>query len=105
MTLRFWRRVRIVPGLRVNLSKSGASVSVGRRGAWLTSGPRGQRVTVGATGTGLFWTQRLRRPVAASVAVASRAWRCIKAACFVGPSMPSLALLAAFPCPCEPSLL
>jgi Protein of unknown function (DUF4236) len=57
MTLRFWRRVRLAPGLRLNLSKSGASVSVGRRGAWLTSGPRGQRVTVGATGTGLFWTE------------------------------------------------
>src|ERR1700733_2918753 len=57
MTLRFWRRVRLAPGLRLNLSKSGASVSVGRRGAWLTSGPRGQRVTVGATGMGLFWTE------------------------------------------------
>ena len=27
MSLRFWRRIRIAPGLRVNLSKSGASVS------------------------------------------------------------------------------
>jgi hypothetical protein len=65
MTLRFWRRVRIVPGLRVNLSKSGASVSVGRRGAWLTTGPRGQRATVGLPGTGLFWTEKLP-PVAAA---------------------------------------
>ena len=39
MTLRFFRRVRIIPGLRVNLSKSGASVSIGRRGAWYTIGP------------------------------------------------------------------
>jgi hypothetical protein len=45
--------------MRINLSKSGASISVGRRGAWLTSGPRGQRVTVGAPGTGLFLTQKL----------------------------------------------
>jgi hypothetical protein len=59
MTIRFWRRVRIAPGLRVNLSKRGASVSVGRRGAWLTTGPRGQRATVGAPGTGLFLTQTL----------------------------------------------
>ena len=40
----FFRRVRIAPGLRVNLSKSGASVSIGRRGAWYTIGPRGQRM-------------------------------------------------------------
>jgi hypothetical protein len=58
MTLRFFRRVRINPGLRVNLSKSGASLSVGRRGAWFTTGPRGQRTTVGLPGTGLFWTQQ-----------------------------------------------
>jgi hypothetical protein len=29
MTLRLWRRFRIAPGLRVNLSKSGLSLSVG----------------------------------------------------------------------------
>ncbi len=33
MGFRLWRRVRIVPGLRVNLSKSGVSLSAGRRGA------------------------------------------------------------------------
>jgi hypothetical protein len=65
MSLRFFRRVRIVPGLRVNLSKSGASVSIGRRGAWYTIGPRGQRVSVGLPGTGLFWVERAR-PVRAS---------------------------------------
>ena len=57
MAIRFWRRFRIVPGLRINLSKSGASLSIGRRGAWYTIGPRGRRVTVGAPGTGLFLTQ------------------------------------------------
>jgi hypothetical protein len=59
MTLRFFRRVRIIPGLRANLSRSGVSLSVGRRGAWYTAGPRGQRATVGLPGTGLFWTERL----------------------------------------------
>jgi hypothetical protein len=57
MSLRFWRRVRIIPGLRVNLSRSGASLSIGRRGAWYTVGPRGRRATVGLPGTGLFWTE------------------------------------------------
>jgi uncharacterized protein DUF4236 len=58
MTLRFWRRVRIFPGMRVNLSRSGASLSVGRKGMWLTVGPLGRRATVGLPGTGLFLTER-----------------------------------------------
>jgi hypothetical protein len=57
MPLRFHRRLSLLPGLRVNLSKSGASVSVGHRGAWLTVGPRGRRATVGLPGTGLYWTE------------------------------------------------
>jgi Protein of unknown function (DUF4236) len=57
--IRFWRRVRVAPGLTLNLSKSGASVSLGRRGAHYTVGPRGQRVTAGLPGTGLFWTEKL----------------------------------------------
>jgi hypothetical protein len=55
--LRFFRRVRLAPGLRVNLSKSGASLSVGRRGMWWTLSPRGRRATIGAVGTGLRWTE------------------------------------------------
>jgi hypothetical protein len=52
MTLRLFCRVRIVPGLRLNLSKSGASVSIGHRGAWYTVGPKGRRVTASLPGTG-----------------------------------------------------
>jgi hypothetical protein len=59
MGFRFWRRVRIIPGMRVNLSKSGASLSVGRRGAWFTVGPRGRTVTLGLPGTSLCWTEHL----------------------------------------------
>jgi len=56
MPLRFFKRVRIAPGLRLNLSRSGVSTSVGGRGGWLTMGPAGIRTTVGGFGTGLFWT-------------------------------------------------
>jgi hypothetical protein len=55
--LRFHRRLNLLPGLRINLSRSGASVSVGHRGAWYTVGPRGRRVTVGLPGTGLSYTE------------------------------------------------
>jgi hypothetical protein len=59
MGFRFCRRVPILPGLRVNLSKSGASLSIGGRGAWYTLGPRGRRVTLGLPGTGLYWTEQV----------------------------------------------
>jgi tetratricopeptide (TPR) repeat protein len=55
MAFRFFRRIRIAPGISVNLSKSGASVSVGPRGAKMTVGPRGTRRTVGIPGTGMYW--------------------------------------------------
>lgn len=57
MGFRFTRRVRLFPGVSVNLSKSGASLSFGARGAHYTVGPHGRRVTVGIPGTGLYFTQ------------------------------------------------
>ncbi|SFM99447.1 DUF4236 domain-containing protein [Thermodesulforhabdus norvegica] len=59
MSFRFWKRVRIAPGVTLNLSKSGASVSFGPRGAKFTIGPRGKRATVGIPGTGIFYTTTL----------------------------------------------
>jgi hypothetical protein len=57
VAIRFWRRKRLFPSARINLSKSGVSLSVGRKGAWFTTGPRGRRATVGLPGSGLFVTQ------------------------------------------------
>lgn len=56
MAFRFWRRIRIAPGVALNLSKSGGSLSLGPRGAKFTVGSRGKRATVGLPGTGLFYT-------------------------------------------------
>ena len=53
---RFWRRIRLAPGVTLNLSKSTASLSLGPRGAKYTISPRGNRATAGLTGTGLFYT-------------------------------------------------
>ncbi|HTQ24375.1 MAG TPA: DUF4236 domain-containing protein [Candidatus Binataceae bacterium] len=55
---RFYRRLRIFPGLSVNLSKSGPSLTVGMRGAHLTMGPKGVRRTVGIPGTGIYYTSQ-----------------------------------------------
>jgi len=59
MPLRFTRRFSVIPGLRLNLSKSGVSASIGHRGAWYTVGPRGRRATLGVPGTGLYWTEKI----------------------------------------------
>jgi hypothetical protein len=56
MGFRFHRTVRLLPGLRLNLSKSGVSASIGTRGAWFTFGRKGTRTTVGLPGTGISYT-------------------------------------------------
>ena len=57
MGFRFWRRMKILPGVTLNISKSGASLSFGVRGAKYTVGPKGTRTTFGIPGTGLFYTK------------------------------------------------
>jgi tetratricopeptide (TPR) repeat protein len=61
MAFRFWRRVRLAPGVTLNLSKSNASLSFGPRGAKYTISPRGNRATAGLPGTGLFYTVHDRK--------------------------------------------
>jgi len=61
MSFRFWRRIRIAPGVTLNLSKTGGSLSFGVRGAHFTVGPHGKRVTAGIPGTGLFYTNTLSK--------------------------------------------
>jgi Protein of unknown function (DUF4236) len=55
---RLFRRKNLLPGVRVNLSKSGPSLSLGVRGAHVTVGRRGVTRTVGIPGTGVFYTSR-----------------------------------------------
>jgi hypothetical protein len=57
MGWRFYRRFKILPGVTLNLSKKGASVSVGIRGAHLTAGRSGIRETIGLPGTGISYTK------------------------------------------------
>lgn len=62
MPFRFRRSVRLFPGVRLNLSKSGMSVSVGGPGATLNLSRRGHSVTVGLPGTGLSYRHQLTSP-------------------------------------------
>lgn len=56
MPFRFFRRLKLAPGISINLSKSGPSLSIGPRGAKFTIGPHGTRTTLGIPGTGLSYS-------------------------------------------------
>lgn len=66
MSLRFWKRKKILPGITINFSKTGISISFGTRGIKFTKtiiGKRkkGERITIGIPGTGIFYTKRINR--------------------------------------------
>lgn len=59
MGLRFSKRIKVAPGIRLNVSKSGVSTSFGPRGASVTVGKRGVRANVGIPGTGISYSEQL----------------------------------------------
>lgn len=56
MGFRFRRSIRLGKFAKINLGKTGASLSVGVRGAHVTIGKNGVRKTVGIPGTGISYT-------------------------------------------------
>ena len=62
MTFRFQRRIKILPGLRLNVSKTGFSWTVGTRGARLTAKDGHLTGNAGIPGTGLSYRERLDLP-------------------------------------------
>ena len=56
MSLRFFTRKKLFPGVTLNMSKSGPSLSFGPRGLKHTIGGRGSRTTVGLPGSGLHYS-------------------------------------------------
>ncbi|MBI5430358.1 MAG: DUF4236 domain-containing protein [Nitrosomonadales bacterium] len=59
MGVRFRRSIKLAPGLRLNFSGSGVSLSAGPRGASVNFGSRGTFVNTGIPGTGLYSRSRL----------------------------------------------
>ncbi len=59
MGFRFRKSIKLLPGVRINLSKSGISTSIGKPGATINLSERGVRGTVGIPGTGLSYSERL----------------------------------------------
>lgn len=63
MSLKFRKRIKIIPGININLSKGGASVSVGKPGATVNVGGKGgAKATIGIPGSGLSHTKQLSKP-------------------------------------------
>jgi hypothetical protein len=59
MPVRFRRTFTLFPGVKVNVSKGGMSISVGRRGFTLNFSKRGVRQTTGLPGSGISHTSYL----------------------------------------------
>ncbi len=57
--MRLQRRIRVAPGVRVNLGLTGISTSFGPPGASITAGTRGISSNLGLPGTGLYHRQNL----------------------------------------------
>lgn len=59
MALRYRKRIKIAPGIYINISKSGVSTTIGPRGASVNFGKNGTYVNAGIPGTGLYERQRI----------------------------------------------
>ncbi|MDQ8184252.1 DUF4236 domain-containing protein [Pelagicoccus sp. SDUM812002] len=57
--MRFRKRIRIAPGIRLNLSLSGVSATIGPRGFNVNVGKKGAYLNTGIPGTGLYDRQRI----------------------------------------------
>lgn len=53
MSLRFRKRIKIAPGVTLNLGKTGVSTTLGGRGASVNVGKQGVHTNAGIPGTGL----------------------------------------------------
>ena len=55
MSFKFRKRIKIVPGFAINLSKGWPSLSIDGDGSTIDGGRRASRTKLGITGTGLSW--------------------------------------------------
>ena len=68
MGLRFQKRISLLKGITLNLSKGGASVSVGKKGASINIGKDGVTGNAGIPGTGLSYREKLSGKPASALA-------------------------------------
>ncbi|HAX90785.1 MAG TPA: hypothetical protein DCY07_01055 [Rhodospirillaceae bacterium] len=68
MPFRFQKRLKLLKGLTLNLSKGGASVTVGKKGAGINIGKNGVTGNAGIPGTGISYREKLSGKPLASLA-------------------------------------
>ncbi|WP_063669698.1 DUF4236 domain-containing protein [Aliivibrio fischeri] len=61
MGFKFRKRIKIAPGININISKSGVSTSIGKPGATINIGKKGVKATVGVPGSGFSYSQNLSK--------------------------------------------
>jgi Protein of unknown function (DUF4236) len=76
MSLRFRRRIQIVPGVHLNLGLHGAGLSVGPRGLHVGLNRRGMYTSAGIPGTGLYAVHHVRNSPGEHPDVAGNAAGC-----------------------------
>lgn len=59
MAFRFRRSIKIAPGVRLNIGKSGGSLTIGGRGASVNFGSRGVYANLGIPGSGLSYRSKI----------------------------------------------
>ncbi|MFW6586583.1 DUF4236 domain-containing protein [Acinetobacter baumannii] len=59
MSFRFKKSIKILPGIKLNISKNGLnSVTIGKPGSSVNISKKGKQATVGIPGTGLSYSQK-----------------------------------------------
>ncbi|OOF63846.1 DUF4236 domain-containing protein [Rodentibacter sp. Ppn85] len=62
MAFKFRKRIKVLPGVTVNLSKSGISTTLGIKGASVNVGKNGAYLNTGIPGTGIYSRTRILSP-------------------------------------------
>ncbi len=62
MAFSFRKTIKLFPGVKLNLSKSGISTTIGVPGATVNFGKKGTRATVGLPGTRISYSEKISGP-------------------------------------------
>lgn len=61
MGIRYRKRIKILPGVNINISKSGISTTIGPKGCSVNIGKNGTYLNAGIPGTGIYSRERISR--------------------------------------------
>lgn len=60
MSLKFKKSIKILPGIKLNISKNGlSSVTIGKQGTSVNISRKGSKATLGIPGTGISYSKKI----------------------------------------------